>query len=95
MIGVSASVREAAGLSAGDPIDVEVVVDTSPREVEIPSGFAVALEEHPTAKAFFATLSNGLQRYHVDAINAAKAENTRQWRIAKSIGLFLETNRAS
>jgi hypothetical protein len=38
----------------------------------ITSRRAAALCADPTAKAFFAELSNSLQRYHVDNINAAK-----------------------
>jgi uncharacterized protein YdeI (YjbR/CyaY-like superfamily) len=37
---------------------------------------------------FFATLSNSMQRYHVDNINAAKSADTRQRRIDKAVALF-------
>ena len=42
------------------------------------------------AGAFFATLSNSLQRYHLDNINGAKTAETRQRRIEKAISLFRE-----
>jgi antitoxin component of MazEF toxin-antitoxin module len=89
MIPVSAAVCTAAGLAAGDAVAVELEVDTSPREIEIPPDLAVGLDANRTAKDFFATLSNSLQRYHIDNINAAKAADTRQRRIDKSIELFL------
>jgi len=36
------------------------------------------------------TLSNSVQHLHVDNVNGAKAEETRQRRIDKAITLFLE-----
>ena len=90
MIGVSAAIRKATGLSAGDAIDVELELDTSPRDVDIPPECAAALDRNPSAKAFFATLSNSLQRYHVDSINGAKSDDTRRRRIDKSIALLLD-----
>ena len=41
------------------------------------------------SKAFFGMLSNSMQRYHVDNINAAMSADTRQRRIDKAIALFL------
>ena len=64
-------------------------VADAPREVEVPADFAGAMKEHPPARQFFDGLSNSLQRYHVDNINAAKAQETRQRRIDKSVDLFL------
>lgn len=90
MIPVSAAVRASAGLDAGDTVEVQLVVDATPRTVEIPADLAEAFASHPEAGAFFATLSNSLQRYHVDTINGAKAAETRQRRVDKAIGLFLD-----
>ena len=90
LISVSAAIRKDTGLSGGDPIDVELTVDTTPREIEVPTDFEAALADHPDAKTFFESLSNSLQRYHVDKINGAKTAETRQRRIYKAIELFLE-----
>jgi hypothetical protein len=87
MIGVSAAIREQAGLAAGDEIDVELVVDMTPREVDVPKDFAEALDAHDV-RAFFDGLANSLRRYHVDNVNAAKAADTRQRRIDKAVALF-------
>jgi uncharacterized protein YdeI (YjbR/CyaY-like superfamily) len=38
-------------------------------------------------------LPNSIQRYHVDNINAAKTDETRERRIDKAISLFLEGKR--
>lgn len=89
MISVSAAIRKASGLAAGDKVEVELEFDDAPREVAVPADLAKALEAKPAAAAFFATLSNSLQRYHVDNIESAKSAETRQRRVEKAIGLFL------
>ena len=88
MISISAAVRKEAGLKAGDPISVTLTVADTPRQVDIPKDFGVALSAEPDAAAFFSKLSNSLQRYHVDSINGAKTPETRQRRIEKAISLF-------
>ena len=90
LIGLSAAVRAATGLKGGDPIRVTLKVADTPREVDVPDDFAAALEAEEPARRFFDELSNSMQRYHVDNINAAKAPETRRRRIDKAVGLFLE-----
>ena len=43
MLGISADVRERAGVAAGDQVDVYLELDTDPREVTVPADFAKAL----------------------------------------------------
>src|SRR5256885_17084233 len=43
MVGVSAEVRESAGVAAGDEVDVDLELDTQPREVALPRDFAEPL----------------------------------------------------
>jgi len=88
MISISAAVRKATGLQAGDLIHVVLTRADGPREVTVPDDFADALSADPTAEAFFAKLSNSLRRYHADSINAAKTAETRQRRISNAISLF-------
>jgi uncharacterized protein YdeI (YjbR/CyaY-like superfamily) len=88
MISISAAVRQATGLAAGDPIRVTLTVADSPPEVTIPADFAAALTADEQASAFFGKLSNSMQRYHIDTITAAKSADTRQRRINKAIALF-------
>lgn len=90
MIGISAAVRAATGLTGGDPIRVTLTVADTPREVDVPADFAAALAAADGTSAFFEKLSNSLQRYHVDNINAAKTPETRQRRIEKAVALFRE-----
>src|ERR1700675_3984168 len=43
MLGVPPEFREGAGVKPGEAVDVDLELDTEPREVAIPSDFAVAL----------------------------------------------------
>jgi hypothetical protein len=85
LLGVSAENRAAAGVSAGDLLDVDVELDTAKREVEVPADLAAALKKNPAAKKAFAALSYSNQSRYVLAINGAKAEETRARRIAKTV----------
>ncbi len=84
-IPVSAAVREAAGIEAGDEVEVAVRLDTDPREVEVPEDLAAALAADPAAAQFFEGLSYSNKRRVVLPIEDAKAAETRQRRIDKSI----------
>jgi antitoxin component of MazEF toxin-antitoxin module len=88
MISISAAIRQATGLKGGDPIRVTLTVADAPPEVKVPEDFAQALAADERARAFFGELSNSMQRYHIDNINAAKSAETRQRRISKAIALF-------
>ena len=90
LISVSSAVRKETGLKGGDPIKVELTVADGPREVVMPADFASALAKDKAAGAFFAKLSNSMQRYHVDNVNSAKSDETRRRRIDKAVALFRE-----
>ncbi len=62
MVGVSATVREGAGVAGGDTVDVDIELDTAPREVTVPPDFAAALKREPDAKRFFEGLSYSNQQ---------------------------------
>ncbi|OLR94597.1 YdeI/OmpD-associated family protein [Actinokineospora bangkokensis] len=85
LIPVSADVRKAAGIAAGDTVAVGLVLDTEPREVEVPDDLAAALADAPAAKAAFDKLSYSQQRAHVLSVEGAKAAATRQRRVEKVI----------
>jgi hypothetical protein len=90
MLPVSAAIREEAGLTAGQKINVVLTADSSPREVNVPDDFASALSGRAGTREFFDGLSNSLRRYHVDLINSSKTDETRVRRIDKAIELFAE-----
>src|SRR6266853_3840585 len=43
MLGVPPEFREGAGVEAGDVVDIDLELDTEPREISIPADFAAAL----------------------------------------------------
>ena len=90
MLPVSAEVREHAGVAAGDDVDVELKLDTAPREVSVPGDFARALAGEPAAQRFFDGLSYSNQRRHVLAVEGAKTPETRERRIAKAVATLRE-----
>ena len=90
MLPLSAENRTAAGVQAGDEIEVELALDTAPRVVEVPDDFAAAIAADPAAAAFWPTISYSNQRWHVLSIDGAKTPETRQRRIDKSVALLRE-----
>jgi uncharacterized protein YdeI (YjbR/CyaY-like superfamily) len=90
MVGISAQVREAAGVAAGQNVDVDVELDTAPREVKVPADFARALSRDARAKQFFEGLSFSNKQRIVIPIEAAKAQETRERRIAKAVSSLRE-----
>ena len=85
MVGVNSDVRAAAGVAGGDEVDVDIELDTAPREVTVPADFAAALDAKPEARRTFDGLSNSNKGWHVSQIVGAKTDETRQRRIAKSV----------
>jgi hypothetical protein len=82
LLGASAAVREAAGLSAGATYAVHVEVDSAARTVEVPDDLAAALATEPEAGTAWARLSFSQQRQHAETVLAAKKPETRERRIA-------------
>ncbi|MEA2828403.1 MAG: hypothetical protein QOG43_2842 [Actinomycetota bacterium] len=88
MVGVNADDRKAAGVAAGDELDVDIELDTEPRQVVVPEDFAAALDADADARQFFDKLSYSHQRRHVLAIDDAKTAETRRRRIAKAVEML-------
>ena len=89
-VGVSAAVREAAGVKGGDELDVEIALDTAPREITVPPDFAAALDAEPAARATFDRINYSEKRWFVLGIEDAKTDATRQRRIVKAIERLTE-----
>lgn len=90
LLGVSAERRKAAGVTAGQTYDVEIQLDTAPRQVEVPEDLARALDAEPTARAFFDSLSFSSQQWHVLQVTGAKQPETRARRVASSVAMLAE-----
>ena len=85
LVGISAAHRESAGIAEGNEIEVDLVLDTAPREVEEPEDLKQALDASLTARAAFDKLAFGLKGKHVRDIDSAKSDEVRARRIARLI----------
>jgi hypothetical protein len=81
LIGVSAENRAGARVAASDTVDVDVELDTEPREVAVPADVAAALDGEPAARQTFERLSYSNKSWHILSIEGAKTAETRQRRL--------------
>ena len=88
MLGFRRELREGAGIAEGDTIDLDVELDTEPREVEVPPDLASALDDE--TRAAFERMSYSHRKDYVDWITEAKRPETRERRVAKAIELIRE-----
>jgi Bacteriocin-protection, YdeI or OmpD-Associated/Domain of unknown function (DUF1905) len=89
-IPVSAAARDAAGVAAGDILDVEIVADTAPRTVEMPGDLGTALSHNTEAREFFDQLSYSRQQAYVTWIGQAKQPATRARRVEQAVTLLAD-----
>ena len=85
MVSLSAEHRARAGVAGGDEVEVDLELDTAPREVTVPADLAAALDAEPAARATFDGLSYSNRSWHVLQVTGAKTDETRQRRIARSV----------
>jgi uncharacterized protein YdeI (YjbR/CyaY-like superfamily) len=83
MLGVSMANREAAGVSTGQTLDVEVVLDTAPRTVDVPDDLAAELTGDAGAREAWATWSFTRQKEAARLLTEAKQADTRARRLTK------------
>ena len=62
MLPLSAQHREAAGVKAGDEVEVTIELDTEPRIIEVPDDLAAALSAKPGARALFDALATSRRK---------------------------------
>ena len=86
MVGVSNEVRAKADVEAGQVVEIEMGLDTAPREVSVPDELARELEGDAAASQAFEALSYSKKRLIVDPIANAKTAATRDRNIAKALG---------
>jgi Bacteriocin-protection, YdeI or OmpD-Associated/Domain of unknown function (DUF1905) len=85
---LSAENREAAGVTAGESITVDIEADTSPREVTMPDDLAAALDD--AARAVYDGLSHTQRKEWVRWVEEAKKPETRATRIQKTVAALRE-----
>lgn len=90
MLGVPPEFRAGAGVAAGDEVEVDLELDTAPREVVVPPDLAAALRADADAQRTFDALSYSNKRRLVEPIAAVKAPETRARRIARTVAMLHE-----
>jgi hypothetical protein len=86
---LSAENRAAAGVKAGDEVEVTLELDTAPRTVDVPDDLASALAEHNLTDTFDA-LAHSRRKEFVRQVVTAKAQETRERRIGRIIAQLSE-----
>ncbi|MBV8719567.1 MAG: YdeI/OmpD-associated family protein [Chloroflexi bacterium] len=89
MLPISAEIRRQTGVAARDEFDVEVALDTEPREIAVAADLAVALAAQPRPQRRFEALSYSDKRVIVEPIEQAKARDTRERRITNEVESLL------
>ncbi|HEX6183088.1 MAG TPA: YdeI/OmpD-associated family protein [Pyrinomonadaceae bacterium] len=82
---VNRFLREAAGVTGGETVPVQMERDDEPRVIAPPADLARALKTNREAQATWDKLSYTHRREHVEHIEDAKKPETRQRRIEKSV----------
>lgn len=85
MLPLSQEHRAAAGVKAGDEVEVTLELDTEPRTVELPDDLRAALSNKAGAPEAFEAASYTRRKEYVRQVTEAKAQETRERRIAKIV----------
>lgn len=83
LLGFNKAVRAELGVESGQTITAEIVLDDGPREVDVPAPLAAALAADPAAQAAWDALAYSRRKEHARSVAEAKADDTRERRIAK------------
>jgi Bacteriocin-protection, YdeI or OmpD-Associated/Domain of unknown function (DUF1905) len=81
LLGLSNANRQAAGVTTGDDVEVDLVLDTEPRVIVEPPELLSALDADPVARAAFDDLTPSRKRELVRSIETAKKPETKARRI--------------
>ena len=90
MVGVNSENRAGAGVKGGEEVDVDIELDTKPRELAVPAELAAALDAEPDARRTFDGLSYSNRLWHSLQVTTARTDETRERRLAKSIEALRE-----
>jgi hypothetical protein len=88
LLGLNRAVRQEARVEAGDTVEVNLELDTAPREVEVPQALANALAEDSEAGAAFDRLAYTHRKEYARWIDEAKSDETRQRRLAQALEML-------
>lgn len=85
LVPLAAEHRQAAGVTAGQRVVIEIEYDDAPREVDVPKDLAAALDREPQARQSFERLSYTHRKEWARWVAEAKKPETRERRIAKTV----------
>jgi hypothetical protein len=88
LLGLSRAVREAAGVEAGDTVELRLELDTEPREVELPEALAAALASDDAARAAYERLAYTHRKEFAHWVAEAKRDETRERRVAQTLEML-------
>jgi hypothetical protein len=84
-LGFNLEEREAAGISDGDLVTIELELDEERRTIDMPDELAVALADDDVARAGFDALSPSHRREYASWIAEAKRANTKARRVGRTL----------
>jgi uncharacterized protein YdeI (YjbR/CyaY-like superfamily) len=90
LLGFSKKLRADLGLEIGEVVDVVIVVDAAPREVDLPPALAAAFVADPAAKAAFEALAPSHRKEVARWIEEAKHEATTRSRVEQALQMLHE-----
>ena len=85
MVPLSAENRTAAGMQAGDEVEVALAPDREPRTVDVPEDLSAAVDADPAARATFESLAPSHLKEWVRWVTEAKKPETRALRVGKAV----------
>jgi Bacteriocin-protection, YdeI or OmpD-Associated/Domain of unknown function (DUF1905) len=88
MLGLNREVREGSGAQAGDTVELELRLDSEPREVEVPEALLEALAGDPAAKAAFDGMAFTHRKEYARWIAEAKRDETRDRRVSQALEML-------
>lgn len=91
LLGVSAQVRDGAGVAGGDEVYIDLALDTEPRTVTVPVDLTAALDADPAVRQAFDGLSYSRRQRYVLAVEGARTDATRRRRIGNTVGDLRQT----
>lgn len=90
LIGISKTLRDAAGINIGDTVEVTMQLDTAERTVDVPDALAALLKMNPKAQERFESSSYTHRKEFVQWITSAKRPETRESRLQRTIEMLLK-----
>jgi bacteriocin resistance YdeI/OmpD-like protein/uncharacterized protein DUF1905 len=90
LLGFNRAVREAAGVTAGQVLELDIVLDAAPRALELPPALLAALELDRRAREAFDRLAPSHRKEFARWVGEAKRPETSQRRVAETLRMLHE-----